>query len=478
MNISRYRAIGVNILKTPILCSVFVACLSIAVLLPTYSSFFIMPLFVEQVLKNAETDAQRSAAFLTADSMQQEGILENFTISKEMRKKLNEAQTYLDLDQLKIYSASGEIIYSSNDREVGTINEHDYFRREVAKGRIYSKIVKKDEETMEGRSSQMDVAEIYIPIMKNNVFQGAFEIYYDITRFKTRMDTLLARSSYILYTISTAFLLSVAIILFKASEAAISRKEAEKELQQSNSRLEKEIAAKTEEIKATQKTSIEALAILAEYYDSDTGEHLTRIQKYVMLLTVWLKDNSPYAEYINSKPNYIEEIKLASLLHDIGKTSIAREILAKPGKLTSEEFEIIKNHTLIAGDVLNKANSTLAKYFSRDTYLALARDVALFHHERWDGQGYPFGIKEGHIPLSARIVAVADVYDAITCKRAYKEACSHSYAIEEIVKNKGVQFDPLVVDAFLAQAEKFHQVAALYSCCGNKEFKASSDDVA
>ncbi len=199
--------------------------------------------------------------------------------------------------------------------------------------------------------------------------------------------------------------------------------------------------------------------MLAEYYDADTGEHLTRIQAYVEVLARWLKDHSRYTAYLAGKENYIDELKLACLLHDVGKTAVPIRILSKPGKLTDEEFDIIKTHTTIAGRALTTANEDFRKTFIEDSYLALSRDIALSHHEKWNGKGYPKGLSGEEIPLSARIVAVADVYDALRSKRSYKESWPHEEAVTEIVSQKGIQFDPEVVAAFVSQSRTFYNIS-------------------
>lgn len=202
---------------------------------------------------------------------------------------------------------------------------------------------------------------------------------------------------------------------------------------------------------------------MAEYYDADTGEHLTRIQAYVEILSKQLRDNSHFRNYLSEKENYIEELKLACLLHDVGKTAIPIEILTKPGKLTDEEFEIIKTHTTIAGEALTAANDDFRKAFISDSYLALARDIALYHHEKWNGKGYPKELKGESIPLSARIVAVADVYDALRSERPYKRFWSHEKAANEILAQKGKHFDPEIISAFVSQSERFHTISKTHN---------------
>lgn len=156
----------------------------------------------------------------------------------------------------------------------------------------------------------------------------------------------------------------------------------------------------------------------------------------------------------------MDELALASILHDIGKTSVPVEILSKQGKLTDEEFEIVSEHTKVAGTVLNLGNEIFINEFGKDSYLALAADVALYHHEKWDGTGYPLGVCGEEIPLSARIVALADVYDALRSKRPYKDPWPHEKAMELIKSESGKHFDPVIVDAFLEVEQIFKDDSA------------------
>lgn len=225
-----------------------------------------------------------------------------------------------------------------------------------------------------------------------------------------------------------------------------------------NELLDRLVDEKTKEVKFTQTTSIEALATLAEYRDTDTGVHLKRIQSFVKLISLDLAANSQYNNYLTNKPEYIDDIVLASLLHDIGKVAIPSEILLKPGKLTTEQFEVMKSHTTIAGEMLTNANRIFWDNFGRDSYLALARDIAFYHHEKWDGTGYPKGLKAEKIPLSARIVALCDVYDAVTTERVYKKAWSHEEARKMIFENAGSYFDPIIVESFKNVEKEFDRM--------------------
>ncbi len=193
----------------------------------------------------------------------------------------------------------------------------------------------------------------------------------------------------------------------------------------------------------TSAVTIFSLAKLAESKDSDTGNHLERIRAYSKALadTILLKESiRPLYS-----PGYADLIYQTSPLHDIGKVGIPDSILLKPARLSDNEFAIMKQHTEIGADTLHAA----LKRYPRAEFLRLARDIAWAHHERWDGTGYPRGLRMEGIPLGARIVALADVYDALTTRRVYKAAFAHDVARAIILEGKGTHFDPLIVDVFL-----------------------------
>jgi len=198
----------------------------------------------------------------------------------------------------------------------------------------------------------------------------------------------------------------------------------------------------------TNRASILGLAKLAEYRDSDTGEHLDRIQFYTKLLATGLGKVDKYKSYIT--PDYIEDIRLSSILHDIGKVGINDAILLKPQNLNEKEYQEIKHHSEYGGEVIVE----LEKNIDGRSFYELGREIAFYHHEKWDGSGYPSGKKGYDIPLSARIVALADVYDALTSKRCYKDAHSHDEAVDIIKKGKGSHFDPEIVDVFLSLEDR------------------------
>lgn len=195
--------------------------------------------------------------------------------------------------------------------------------------------------------------------------------------------------------------------------------------------LEVKMQDRTRELERAQREVLERLALAAEYRDDDTGEHAKRVGEY----------SAQIAANLGISAIEVEVIRVAAPLHDLGKIGISDLILLKPGRLTPEEFETIKEHALIGSRVLAGSTSPL---------LAAAETIARSHHEHWDGSGYPNGLSGDDIPIYGRIVAVADVYDALTSARPYKSAMSHEAALEEICRLSGSQFDPRVVEAFVA----------------------------
>lgn len=199
--------------------------------------------------------------------------------------------------------------------------------------------------------------------------------------------------------------------------------------------------------------TILALAKLAEHRDPETGAHLERVQCYCRLLCEALAAEEKYASVVTR--GFIENIVRSSPLHDIGKVGIPDYILLKPGKLTDEEFEIMKTHSRIGGDTIR----ALVEQGRRQSFLDMGMEIAYYHHEKWDGSGYPFGLTGEAIPLPARILALADVYDALTSRRVYKASVPHARAREIIIEGSGTHFDPDVVAAFKRQAGEFERLS-------------------
>lgn len=222
--------------------------------------------------------------------------------------------------------------------------------------------------------------------------------------------------------------------------------------QRYSQQLEDMVNERIIEIEETRNVTIFALAKLAESRDPETGKHLERISHYSKILAEHLRGNGTYKEEIDEQ--FVEHIFRCSPLHDIGKVGIPDQILLKPGKLTAEEFDEMKTHTIIGGQTLEESE----KHLNSSSFLRMGRDIAYFHHEKFNGEGYPYGLKAQEIPLSARIVALADAYDALTSKRVYKPIFPHEKSKAIILEGNGTHFDPMVVEAFLSCEDQFIKI--------------------
>ena len=219
------------------------------------------------------------------------------------------------------------------------------------------------------------------------------------------------------------------------------------------SKLERLVDERTDELELTKNGIVFGLAKLAESRDNDTGQHLDRIRKYVTILATDLQ-----ATYDEIDSEFIKNLAVASSLHDIGKVGIPDSILLKPGRLTTLERTIMQKHTVIGGECIE----AIGRKLGDNDFLEIAREVAFWHHEHWDGGGYPHKLSEEAIPISARIVAVADVYDALTSRRPYKRAMSHTESRAIVLSGSGQMFDPEVVAAFLRHESEFQQISKRY----------------
>lgn len=229
-------------------------------------------------------------------------------------------------------------------------------------------------------------------------------------------------------------------------------KQAELKLEHYSEHLEELVRQKVEEIFTANLATIYALVKLAESRDDDTGAHIERTSQYCQAMAGWVKQGSPYAAQVDD--DMIHNIGLASPLHDIGKVGIPDHILLKPGKLTPEEFEIMKTHVTIGYDTL----ASVKKAYPANKFLEIGMEIARYHHERWNGSGYRDGLSGEAIPLSARIMAISDVYDALRSRRVYKEPYTHETSLRIIADARGQHFDPVLTDLFLQHHNEFRQI--------------------
>ena len=236
-------------------------------------------------------------------------------------------------------------------------------------------------------------------------------------------------------------------------------------LRDQNGYLETEVQRRGKELAAIQDVTILAMASLAETRDNDTGNHIRRTQHYLRLLANQLRTHPRFDRFLDDRT--IDILFKSAPLHDIGKVGIPDRILLKPGRFEPHEFEIMKTHCKLGRDAIQHAEDQLGLEVE---FLHYAKEIAYSHQEKWDGSGYPEGWAGDAIPISARLMAVADVYDALISRRVYKEGMPHEKAVSIITEGRGSHFDPDIVDAFLALTEQFKAVAL--------EFADSDDDLA
>ncbi len=225
------------------------------------------------------------------------------------------------------------------------------------------------------------------------------------------------------------------------------------ELERHRHKLERLVEERTRDLRTAQHAAVQCMAMMAETRDYDTGTHVQRTRNYVVLLARHLARHPVEGRRI--KREDIETLAQAAPLHDVGKIGLPDSILLKPEGLTESEREEMKNHTTYGGEILRRAENELGPV----PFLVMAREIAENHHERWDGSGYPRGLRGEEIPLSARIMAVADVYDALRSARPYKEPFSHEKAVRMISNDSGKHFDPVLVEAFLSLERAFERIA-------------------
>jgi len=222
-------------------------------------------------------------------------------------------------------------------------------------------------------------------------------------------------------------------------------------------RLEQLVEKKAAEVTRTYEQTLEVLATIIEYRNLESGEHIRRTTLLTEIIIAKMLESDVFRTALMAEN--IHSMVKASALHDIGKIGISDSILLKPAKLTSEEFDVIKTHTSIGKQIIDSIAMTLP---DQDMYLKYAEEICHYHHERWDGRGYPIGLKAEEIPLSSRIISVVDVYDALVSPRCYKGAYPHEVSLEIIMQGRGTQFDPNIVDILPDISAEFRKVEESY----------------
>ena len=229
-------------------------------------------------------------------------------------------------------------------------------------------------------------------------------------------------------------------------------------LKEYSNSLEKLVERRTDQLAQIQDATILAMGALAEQRDPETGNHIRRTQSYIKLLAEALQDHPRFKKSLSV--DVIELLYKAAPLHDIGKVAVPDNILKKPGALSDAEYEVMKGHSLAGKEGIVEAESVLDE---PQLFLIYAREIAWSHHEKWDGSGYPQGIKGEDIPMSARLMALADVYDALISRRVYKPPFSQEKTEAIILEGRGTHFDPDIVDAFMRISDEFYQISLKYT---------------
>lgn len=240
-----------------------------------------------------------------------------------------------------------------------------------------------------------------------------------------------------------------------AAWLVMSRMHGEQDRLQNQSQEESMLRAR--EVLRTRDAVIFGLAKLAESRDPETGHHLERIALYSTRLATAMRRHPKFKDVVTR--SFVNSIGISSALHDIGKVGVEDAVLLKPGPLTSDEYGRIQQHTVLGGECIRQ----IQRRVGDPMFLELSREIALHHHERWDGAGYPQGLAGTEIPLAARIVAIADVYDALSVRRVYKDPYSHDVCVEKIRRDAGKHFDPDIVDVFLSIEHQFREIAARFT---------------
>jgi len=246
-------------------------------------------------------------------------------------------------------------------------------------------------------------------------------------------------------------------VLLARVRTQLEAKQARDWLKDQKGALEAEVSRRMIENDMTQLVTIRALAHLAEIRDPETGNHILRTQSYVQTLAIRLRTYPRFSACLTD--HYIELLTRSAPLHDIGKVGIPDHILQKPGPLTPEEWAIMKTHAKLGSDAIELAEHDIDQPVE---FLNLAKEIAHWHHEKWDGSGYPDGLREDGIPISARLMALADVFDALICRRVYKDPIPLPEAREIIITGRGTHFDPDIVDAFMQEFDEFSNISHRY----------------
>lgn len=450
----RSRLTWFSIWRTPMLRVLFLAFSTFLLFVPLYLYKFIYPEFRVYVAQQSNVTAILMAKQLLYP-LDIDAVVSVAPVPPAAQAFFSQSVESAMVYAVRVYDRKGQCIFSTTAPNPA-LGETPFFRDLVMRGEPYSRILRTGGDDMP-LFAVADMTETFLPVMQSGIFSGAIALYQRTT-FETQSLEKLARYSlWLLLGLLVVMALSGWLLMSHFGKLERIRRRLESQIRRANARLSQRVAAQTREISLGQQITVSALAKMAEYNDSDTGKHLSRMSAYARDLALELREHSPYAKQIVYEGLDGETFGMAAVLHDIGKIAVSEHILSKPGRLNEEEFAAMKRHTLIGAEVLGDANQLFAQQIGKNSYLKPAADVARNHHEKWDGSGY-WRLRGENIPLSARIVALADVYDALRSRRPYKNPWTHASAVQEIVAGEGTHFDPVIVAAFLSLADRFNEI--------------------
>ncbi|HWR73788.1 MAG TPA: HD domain-containing phosphohydrolase [Nitrospirota bacterium] len=350
----------------------------------------------------------------------------------DLNEQMNDLFTFGSVFRVKLWGKDGTILWSDRKEIVGKKYQDNPQFIEAMKGRVSYEMTEPHKVENATEAGRGRVLEIYVPVERNGEILGVLEVYESVEAvYGEIQDT--TQTVWIWVTAAGYLLYTLLFVVFYRSYTG-----------------EQMTARRLHE---TQDATIMALAYQAELRDREVGRHIERTSQYVEILARELGTCDQYRSYLTN--SYIEDLVKAAPLHDIGKVGIPDAILNKPGALTDQEFEHIKQHCEYGALVLKKAEEKL----TFQSFLKIAMQMVMYHHENWNGRGYPHGLSGKDIPLSARIMAVADVYDAVRSRRPYKNPLSHAEAISIILQKKGEHLDPEIVEVFLRREKEFAEIA-------------------
>ena len=418
-------------------------------------------------------------------------LLENYDIPS-IQRQLEDVGSYPDIDTIRIYSTDQTVIASNKHDEIGKKiperaveeviekNKFKHIDSDFKKGRLniampikgkdYDRINRTDingvfflKSDVSNTKRYLNNSKVYF--LENTLWFGLVLLLFIMILLTRILFVPLSKINRAVQSISRGNFNQnieynvkneIGYLITEFNSMAYKLHQRDTLLKEANSTLEKKVDERTIELALTQEVTINSLAYLAEMRDNETGNHILRTKKYVRALAEHLKEHPRFKEALTDRN--IELISKSAPLHDIGKVGISDAILLKPGRFTEEEFEIMKTHTVYGRNAIIRSE----KNNGVNTFLKFAEEIAYCHHEKFDGSGYPQGISGDDIPLSARLMTVADIYDALISKRVYKGAFSHDEAVKIITVGDGrtmpEHFDPDILKAFIDIQDQFYKI--------------------